>query len=138
MTGFDKLKANLMKNSEFAAIYNEKKPLRDFIDELIDLRVEKGMTQKDLSELTGISVPNISRIESGKQNLSYKMMYKLVSALGGKIALTPKADNYIKLSEEAAEILSELSQQADTTPEEFLNSLIEKAAKDSVVAGVKG
>ena len=40
MTGFDKLKANLMKNSEFAAIYNEKKPLRNFIDELIDLRVE--------------------------------------------------------------------------------------------------
>ena len=137
MSGFDKLKANLMKNAEFAAIYNEKKPLRTFIDELIDLRVGKGMTQKDLSELTGISVPNISRIESGKQNLSYQTMYKLVSALGGKIALTPKADNYIKLSEEAAQLLTELSEQADTTPEEFLSSLIVKAAKDHTVAGVK-
>jgi transcriptional regulator with XRE-family HTH domain len=137
MSGFDKLKANLMKNAEFAAIYNEKKPLRTFIDELIDLRVEKGMTQKDLSELTGISVPNISRIESGKQNLSYQTMYKLVSALGGKIALTPKADNYIKLSEEAAQLLTELSEQADSTPEEFLSSLIVKAAKDHTVAGVK-
>jgi fructose-1,6-bisphosphatase/sedoheptulose 1,7-bisphosphatase-like protein len=65
-------------------------------------------------------------------------MYKLVSALGGKIALTPKANIYIKLSEEAAETLSELSQQADSTPEEFLNSLIEKPSRDSVVAGVKG
>jgi len=137
MSGFDKLKANLMKNAEFAAIYNEKKPLRTFIDELIDLRVGKGMTQKDLSELTGISVPNISRIESGKQNLSYQTMYKLVSALGGKIALTPKADNYIKLSEEAAQLLTELSEQADSTPEEFLSSLIVKAAKDHTVAGVK-
>jgi len=137
MSGFDKLKANLMKNAEFAAIYNEKKPLRTFIDELIDLRVGKGMTQKDLSELTGISVPNISRIESGKQNLSYQTMYKLVSALGGKIALTPKADNYIKLSEEAAQLLTELSEQADTTPEEFLSSLIVKVAKDHTVAGVK-
>jgi len=99
--------------------------------------VGKGMTQKDLSELTGISVPNISRIESGKQNLSYQTMYKLVSALGGKIALTPKADNYIKLSEEAAQLLTELSEQADTTPEEFLSSLIVKVAKDHTVAGVK-
>lgn len=138
MTGFDKLKATLMKNAEFAAIYNEKKPLRNFIDELIDLRVEKGMTQKDLSELTGISVPNISRIESGKQNLSYQMMYKLVSALGGKIALTPKADNYIKLSEEAAEMLSELSEQSDTTSEELLNSLIVKASTASAASGVNG
>ncbi len=65
-------------------------------------------------------------------------MYNLVSALGGKISLTPKANNYIKLSEEASELLTELSEQADITPEEFLNSLIEKAAKDSTVAGVKG
>jgi hypothetical protein len=46
-------------------------------------------------------------------------MYKLVSALGGKIALTPKANIYIKLSEEAAETLSELSQQADTPRRSF-------------------
>ena len=35
-----KLKEALMKNTEYAVIYNEKKPLRNFIDELIDLRVE--------------------------------------------------------------------------------------------------
>jgi len=138
MTGFDKLKTNLMKTEEFARLYIERKPLRDFIDELIELRVEKGMTQKDLSELTGISVPNISRIEAGKQNLSYQMMYKLVSALGGKIALTPRADNYIKLSEEAAQLLSELSEQTDATTEEFLNSLIVKASKGFAVVSVKG
>ncbi|WP_292588906.1 MULTISPECIES: hypothetical protein [unclassified Mesotoga] len=41
MTGFDKLKANLMKNEEFARIYNERKPLRNFIDELIELRLRR-------------------------------------------------------------------------------------------------
>jgi hypothetical protein len=65
-------------------------------------------------------------------------MYKLVSALGGKISLTPKANNYIKLSEEATQLLTELSEQANTTPEEFLNSLIEKTSKDSVTVGAKG
>ena len=65
-------------------------------------------------------------------------MYKLVSAHGGKISLTPKANNYIKLSEEATQLLTELSEQADTTPEEFLNSLIEKTSKDSVTVGAKG
>ncbi len=65
-------------------------------------------------------------------------MYKLVSAHGGKISLTPKANNYIKLSEEATQLLTELSEQANTTPEEFLNSLIEKTSKDSVTVGAKG
>ncbi|MCC7573087.1 MAG: helix-turn-helix transcriptional regulator [Candidatus Methanofastidiosum sp.] len=134
MTGFDKLKANLMKNEEFARLYNERKPLRNFIDELIELRVEKGMTQKDLSELTGISVPNISRIEAGKQNLSYQMMYKLVNALEGKILLTAQADNCIRLSNAAAEKLQELSDEANTSPEEFLMNLLQKASEESIIA----
>ena len=130
MTGFDKLKTNLMKNKEFARIYNERKPLRNFIDELIELRVEKGMTQKDLSELTGISVPNISRIESGKQNLSYQTMHKLVNALGGKILITAQADNCIRLSNVAAEKLQELSDEANTSPEEFLMNLYKRLQKN--------
>jgi len=134
MTGFDKLKTNLMKNEEFARIYNERKPLRNFIDELIELRVEKGMTQKDLSELTGISVPNISRIEAGKQNLSYQMMHKLVNALGGKILITAQADNCIILSNVAAEKLRELSEEANTSPEEFLINLLQKASEESITA----
>ena len=134
MTGFDKLKTNLMKNKEFARLYNERKPLRDFIDELIELRVEKGMTQKDLSELTGISVPNISRIEAGKQNLSYQMMHKLVNVLGGKILITAQADNCIRLSNAAAEKLQELSVEANTSPEEFLMNLLQKASEESITA----
>ncbi len=47
-----------------------------------------------------------------------------------------KADNYIKLSEEAAEMLSELSEQSDTTSEELLNSLIVKASTASAASGV--
>lgn len=122
----------LMKNEEFARLYNERKPLRSFIDELIELRVEKGMTQKDLSELTGISVPNISRIEAGKQNLSYQMMYKLVSALEGKILLTAQADNCIRLSNVAAEKLQELSKQANVSPEEFLMNLLQKTSEEAI------
>jgi len=121
-----------MKNEEFAHIYNERKPLRNFIDELIELRVEKGMTQKDLSELTGISVPNISRIEAGKQNLSYQTMHKLVNALGGKILITAQADNCISLSNVAAEKLQELSVEANTSPEEFLMNLLQKASEESI------
>ena len=68
-------------SEEFTNICNERL-LRNFIDELIELRVEKGMTQKDLSKLTDIGVPNISRMKSEKQNLSYQMMYRLVSVHG--------------------------------------------------------
>jgi len=92
------------------------------------------MTQKDLSELTGISVPNISRIEAGKQNLSYQMMYKLVNALGGKILITAQADNCIRLSNVAAEKLQELSKEANASPEEFLMNLLQKASEESIIA----
>ncbi|HON29060.1 MAG TPA: helix-turn-helix transcriptional regulator, partial [Mesotoga infera] len=92
MATFEQLIKRLEKNEGYQKAQEEFGPLFDFVNALIDLRVEKGLTQKKLSDLTGIAVPTLSRIESGKQNLSFKTMQTLVNALGGRLLVTPNAD----------------------------------------------
>lgn len=48
---------------------------------LRQIRKQKGMTQGQLSELSGVPVPNISEIENGA-NCTVKTLNKLADALG--------------------------------------------------------
>ncbi len=49
------------------------------------LRVEKGLTQAELAEMTGTSQSAIHRIEKGRQNISLEMVKKISGHLGGQI-----------------------------------------------------
>lgn len=51
------------------------------ISEYIRLRKEKGLSQEDISRLTGIARPNISRTESGKYDPTLSVLMKLAYAL---------------------------------------------------------
>ena len=48
---------------------------------LIDARKERGMTQKELAEVTGISQADISRLERGTGNPSIKTLQRVAQAL---------------------------------------------------------
>ena len=71
MDKFDKLKkfddylAEQLKDPEFKAGYDALEPEFSLIKALMDARLEKGLTQKELAEMTGISQGDISRIERG-------------------------------------------------------------------------
>lgn len=47
-----------------------------------ELRREKGITQEQLSSLSGVTSTNISKIEKGKYNVSVDLLQKLLLALG--------------------------------------------------------
>ena len=49
---------------------------------LIEVRKSVGMTQKDLSEKTGIAQPDISKIERGMGNPSIKTLSRIADGLG--------------------------------------------------------
>ena len=51
-------------------------------DHLVIRRENKGWTQKELSEKTGIAIPNISLIEAGKRPIGARTAKKLAIALG--------------------------------------------------------
>lgn len=52
-----------------------------------ELRQNSALTLKQLSEKSGISITNISKIERGEYNMSYDIMMKLITALNCKILI---------------------------------------------------
>lgn len=59
------------------------------ICELIDARNEKGLSQRDLEELSGVSQPVIARVEKGKTNPTLDTVMKLLAPLGKRLAIVP-------------------------------------------------
>ena len=59
-----------MKNDEFRKEYEAIQPELDVIRAMVDARNSVNMTQKELSERTGISQADISKIENGTRNPS--------------------------------------------------------------------
>ena len=62
----------------------------EIIGELIKARTEKGISQRELETLSGVSQPVISRIEKGHSMPSIDTILKLLSALGMTLAVIPK------------------------------------------------
>lgn len=125
MKSLKELKDRLMKDENFRKIYEERKPLMDFINDILELRYKKGWTQEDLAKAVGTAKSNISRIENGKQNLSYEMMQKLVKALGGKLLITAFGDRVVKLSEETVRMLDEISKRTGKTIDHLVEEIVE-------------
>lgn len=52
-----------------------------------DIRVSRGLTQAELSELTGVPQADISRIERGAGNPTESTLQRLAHALKGRLQL---------------------------------------------------
>lgn len=60
---------------------------RKVISQLVEARLEKGISQAELARLIGTQRSNICRLESGAQNLTLDMVLKIASALGKDVSL---------------------------------------------------
>lgn len=77
-----------MNDPEFAAAWAETE-LEDQIKRLlINARLAEGLTQKQLSEKTGIRQSNISRIENGSALPTLATLNTIALALGKKLKIT--------------------------------------------------
>ena len=81
-----------MKNDEFRKEYEAIQPELDVIRAMVDARNSVNMTQKELSERTGISQADISKIENGTRNPSLNLLKRLAEGMGMtlKIEIVPK------------------------------------------------
>lgn len=118
------LKERLMKNKNFAMLYEAKKPLMDFLNDVIDLMNEKGITQAELAEKLGIQRSNMSRIMSGKQNLTYEMMKKISDVLETDLLIALDRGQFVKLSKRAQVTLEKIAEQTKADKEEILEGLL--------------
>ena len=71
-----------IKDKEFKAEYEALEPEYQLINAILDSRKEMNMTQKQLSEVTGIAQGDISKIENGNANPSIKTLQRLATAMG--------------------------------------------------------
>lgn len=54
---------------------------------IIEARIQKDLTQKELAELVGTQQANISRLENGTYNPSINFLKKIAGALGKKVEI---------------------------------------------------
>lgn len=74
-------KEKLFKNIKLKEEYDSLQSEYEFLIQLHDARLKNNLTQKELSELSGIDQSNISKIESGEYSPSLKTMKKLADAM---------------------------------------------------------
>ena len=61
----------------------------ELLKEIIEVRHEKNMTQKDIESLTGIKQPMLTRIERGTSDPQISTLLKLLVPMGKKLAIVP-------------------------------------------------
>ena len=92
MSSYSIYKEKALQDPEVKAEYDALQPEYDIIQAMIDARNDQHITQKELSERTGITQADISRIENGTRNPSLSMIKRIADGLGMvlKLEFVPK------------------------------------------------
>lgn len=87
-TSFRELHERDMKDPEYRRMYEANQPRLAILRELIRLRAEKKLTQKQMAKKMGTYQSAIARFESGTYNPSFKFVQDFAFALGKKVVIT--------------------------------------------------
>ena len=74
MMTLDEFMEDQMKDPEFAKAYEEIQPEMSVVRAIVEARTSQNLTQKELSERTGIAQTEISKLEKGTRNPSIKLL----------------------------------------------------------------
>lgn len=88
MDDFTKYLNRNLANPEFRKGWDTLETETQIMRTMVNARLEAGMTQKQLSEKTGINQSNISRIERGSGNPSVATLERIAAALGKKVFIS--------------------------------------------------
>ena len=77
----------LMRDPDFRKEWESLEPEFQIIKAMIDARNEKGITQKELSSITGITQSDISKLENGTANPSVRTLQRIAEALGKNLVI---------------------------------------------------
>ena len=89
METLDQYLAEQLKNPKFKKEWDELEDEYQIIENIVKARIEAHMTQTQLSEVTGITQSDISKIENGNGNgnPSLKTLRKIAHAFGKKLKI---------------------------------------------------
>ena len=83
MSDFKAFLAEQLRDPEFRREYDALEPEFALVQALIDARKQSGLTQKELSERTGIAQSDISKYENGDP--SVKTLQRLAAGMGMRV-----------------------------------------------------
>lgn len=81
MTKFNDFLNEQLRDPEIKAEYEALEPEFAVIQAMINARKSMGLTQKELSERTGIAQGDISKLENGSANPSLRTLQRLATGL---------------------------------------------------------
>lgn len=76
-----------LKDENFRVEYEALEPEYQLINAILDSRKEMNMTQKQLSEATGIAQSDISKIENACANPSLRTIERIAQGMGKKLRI---------------------------------------------------
>jgi len=88
MRNFEDLKKELLKDPEFKKAYDDLELEYSIIAQVIQKRLDKGLSQKELAKRAGTKQSAISRLEGGNSNPSIAFLKKISTALGSKLQVS--------------------------------------------------
>lgn len=78
----------LMQDPEFRKEWEDLEPEFQIVRAMLEGRREKGITQKELSGITGITQADISKLENGTANPSLRTLQRVAEGLGKKLVIS--------------------------------------------------
>ncbi len=87
MSDLQELTNELMQDPEFVKEYEAIQPEVNITRAILDARINAGMTQVELSQKSGISQADISRLEKGTRNPSLNLLKRLAEAMDSTLSI---------------------------------------------------
>lgn len=87
MSDLQELTDELMQDPEFVKEYEAIQPEVNITRAILDARINAGMTQMELSQKSGISQADISRLEKGTRNPSLNLLKRLAEAMDSTLKI---------------------------------------------------
>lgn len=87
MSNFDDFLKEQLSDANVKKEYDDLAPEFSIIQAMIDARKASGLTQKDLSERSGIAQSDISKLENGNGNPSLRTLQRLAEGMGKKLKI---------------------------------------------------
>lgn len=77
-----------MQDPEFRAYVEQMQPFADLAKAVVGARIERNLTQQELSKLTGVAQSDISRLESCEGNPSLKTLIRIAEGMDMRLQVS--------------------------------------------------
>jgi transcriptional regulator with XRE-family HTH domain len=119
--------SELRKNSKLNQILDYYAPLNDLILEIVEERVRQNLTQGDLARRLGTRQSAVSRFENLGRKPGFDFLYRVASALGGKLFITIHGRYAALVPHKYREFIDKLAREENKDPETVVKDLLVEA-----------